>query len=234
MSDTAEASTPLVTDAPETATSGIVSIPITKVKGATVDIDFNSLPDDVYKEMLYLGAKEYINSVKMSKIGAGLTKLEGAELTKAQDQIKAQAAANAEAMATGKDFKFHGASKSAAKVPAAVNTEAMRLARALAKDWMKQNGYKISHTPASEITAAAKAILASMPDLYTTAEANLKARAETPIKGIDISKLVKPDPTLVAKAEASKTAKKKSAPLSAKQAGMVAPKQKPPAQPTAH
>ncbi len=224
-----------VADAPDTAPSGVVSIPITKVKGEAVDIDFNALPDDVYKEMLYLGAKEYINSVKMSKIGAGLTKLEGAELSKAQAQVVAQAKANAEAMATGKDFKFHGASKSDTKVSGAVNTEAMRLAKNLVKDAMKKAGLKISHTPASEITAAAKEVLRSMPELIKTAEANLAARAETPIKGIDITKLVKADPELVAKAEKAKAAKKKSAPLSAKQAGLVAPKAKPkPAGATAH
>lgn len=225
--DVAEASAPVVTDAPATAASGVVSIPITKVKGASVDIDFNSLPDDVYKEMLFLGAKEYINSVKMSKIGAGLTKLEGAELDKAKAAVVTQAKANAEAMATGKDFKFHGASKSDAKVSGAVNTEAMRLAKNLVKDAMKKAGLKISHTPASEITAAAKQVLASMPDLYKTAEANLAARAATPIKGIDIKALIKEDPALVAKAEAAKAAKKKGAPLSAKQAGLVAPKAKP-------
>lgn len=213
--------------------ANIQSIPITKVKGSSVDVDFDSLPIEVYKEMLYLGAKEYINSVKMSKIGAGLTKLEGTELKKAQDAVVAQAQANAEAMATGKDFKFHGA-KTETKVSGAVNTEAMRLARNIVKDWMKSNGQKISHTPASEITAAAKVVLSKMPDLYVTAESNLKARAQTPIKGLDLSSIVKADPALVAKAEKAKAAKKKpGATLSAKQAGMVAPKQKP-SQATAH
>jgi hypothetical protein len=227
----------VVTDSPDTAVvANIQSIPITKVKGAALDIDFDALPIEVYKEMLYLGAKEYINSVKMSKIGAGLTKLEGAELEKAKTAVVTQAKANAEAMATGKDFKFHGASKSDAKVSGAVQTEAMRLAKNLVKDAMKKAGLKISHTPASEITAAAKVVLTQMPDLYKTAEANLAQRAETPIKGIDIKALVKADPELVAKAEASKAAKKKGAPLSAKQSGMVAPRQKPKggAQVTAH
>lgn len=213
--------------------ANIQSIPITKVKGQAVDVDFDALPIEVYKEMLYLGAKEYINSVKMSKIGAGLTKLSGTELTKAHDAIIAQAKANAEAMETGKDFKFHGA-KSETKVSGAVQTEAMRLARNLVKDAMKKAGMKISHTPASEITAAAKQVLTNMPDLYKTAEANLKARAETPVKGIDITKLVKADPELVKKADAAKAAKKRTAPLSVKQAGMVAPKQKPQPTATAH
>jgi hypothetical protein len=219
-------------EASASTVANIQQIPVTKVKGATVDVDFDALPIEVYKEMLYLGAKEYINSVKMSKIGAGLTKLEGAELEKAQAAVVAQAKANAEAMHTGKDFKFHGSTKSSTKVSGAVNTEAMRLARNLVKDWMKSNGQKISHTPASEITAAAKVILQQMPDLYATAEANLKARAATPVKGIDLSSIIKADPKLVAKAEEAKAAKKKDKPLSAKQAGMVAPKKKPEAQPT--
>lgn len=228
MTDVSEASEVVEAPAPALAhAANIQSIPITKVKGATVEIDFDTIPDAVYKEMLYLGAKEYINSVKMSKIGAGITKLEGTELEKAKAAVVAQANANAEALHTGKDFKFHGAVKSE-KVSGAVQTEAMRFARNLVKDAMKSKGMKISHTPASEITAAAKVVLNNMPDLYITAEANLKARAETPIKGIDISELVKADPALVAKAEAKTAEKKKpGATLSAKQAGMVAPKKKP-------
>jgi hypothetical protein len=213
--------------------ANVVDVPITKVKGESVSVNFDELPLEVYKEMLFLGAKEYINKVGMSKIGAGLTKLEGTELDKAQKAVVAQAQKNADAMLpseTGgvkKDFKFSGTAKSATKVSGAVNTEAMRLAKNIVKDLMKKAGLKISHTPASEITSAAKEVLKSMPDLYKTAEANLEARAKTPtIAGLDIKSLVHADPALVAKADAAKAAKKKG-PLSSKQAGMVAPKKKP-------
>lgn len=217
--------------------ANIQAIPLTKIKGESVEVNFDELPIEVYKEMLFLGAKEYINSVGMSKIGAGLTKLNDAEKAKAHEAIKAQAAKNVEAMTTGSGFKFHGAKASGEKVPAAVNLEAMRIARNLVKDWMKSTGRKIAHTPASEITAGAKAILAADPSIYKTAEAALKARAETPIKGIDLSSIVKADPKMVEKAEAKKASKKKEGtPLSAKQAGLVAPRQKPskPSGATAH
>src|SRR5258708_7757401 len=123
--------------------ANVQSIPLTKVKvdgvHATVEINFDEIPMSVYKEMLFLGAKEYINSVGMSKIGAGLTKLSGASLEKAHNDIKAQAAKNAEAITTGEGFKFHGAKAGASadgsKVTREVNTEAMRLAKALVKYW---------------------------------------------------------------------------------------------------
>jgi len=209
----------------EVSTSTITEIPVTKVKGLFFGIDFNSIPNDVFKEILYLGAKEYINSVGMSKM-TGLTKLEGAELAKAQEAVKAQAEKNVEAISTGEGFKFHG-TKAETKVSGAIQTEAVRLAKNIVKDWMKANGKKISHTPASEITAAAKLMLGSMPNLYKTAEANLAARAATPIKGIDLSSLIKASPELVKKAEVAKAKKKATGTISAKQAGMVAPKKKP-------
>ena len=214
-------------DAPIVA--NIQAIPIVKVNGATVDVDFDALPIEIYKEMLFLGAKEYINKVGMSKIGAGLTKLEGAELDKAHKAINDQAQKNVDAMTTGNGFKFHGA-KSETKVSGAVQTEAMRLAKNMVKDWMKANGHKISHTPASEITAGSKVVLANDPSIYKTAEANLEARLKAPVKGIDLAKIIKADPELVKKAEAAKASKKKGkgeGQLSAKQAGLVAPRSKP-------
>lgn len=232
-----------VSEATDTADSGpvvanIQKIRIIKVKGETVDVDFDALPIEVYKEMLRLGAETYINKVGMSKVGAGLTKLEGNDLDKAQKAVVAQAQKNVDDMMKG-DIKLPGG-KSDKKVPAAVNTEAMRLARNIVKDLIKKDGKKISHYPASEITAGAKVVLANDPSIYEQAEANLKARAETPTpKGIDIGKLLKVDPELVAKAEEAKAKKRKSpkgeGQLSAKQAGMVAPRQKPkPSQATAH
>lgn len=236
MTDVGDTST-AVADAPADATvvANTYACPITKVKGETIEVNFDELPIEIYREMLRLGAKEYVNKVGMSKIGAGLTKLEGTELKKAQDAVVAQAKKNVEAMTTGNGFKYSGESKSATKVSGAVNTEAMRLAKNLVKDAMKKAGLKISHTPASEITAAAKVVLGNMPELITTAEANLAARAATPAKGIDIKSLIHVDPALVAKAEAAKAAKKKGGTISAKQAGIpTKSKPKSGSQATAH
>jgi hypothetical protein len=105
-------------------------------------------------------------------------------------------------------------------------TEAMRLARNLVKDAMKANKIKISHVKASEITTAAKALMDSDPSILVTAEANLKAREATPIK-INIASLIHVDAGLVAKDAAKKAKEKAEKPLSAKQAGKVAPRAKP-------
>ena len=59
----------------------------------------------------------------------------------------------------------------------------------------------------------------------TKAEENLKAREATPIK-INIASLIHVDPALVAKDEAAKAKKAAEKPLSAKQAGKVAPRAK--------
>lgn len=210
------------------ASAEVYTIPVTKAK-QSIEIAIDDVPDDVYKEALLLGLKEIVNR-GMSKIT--VAKLSGKDLESAQAAAMEAAAKNVEAIKTSK-IRFAG-KKADSKVSGAEQTEAMRLAKNLVKDAMKSAGLKISHTPASEITAAAKEVLASDPTIYATARANLESRAKTPIK-IDIKKLVKADPKLVAKAEAAKDAKKKDKPISAKQAGMVAPRQKPkPAGATAH
>ncbi len=90
---------------------------------------------------------------------------------------------------------------------------------------MKAEKIKISTVKASDITVAAKAFIEADPSIITTAEANLAARAETPVK-INIKSLIQADPTLVAKAEAKAAAAKAEKPLSKTQAGKVAPRAK--------
>jgi hypothetical protein len=136
--------------------------------------------------------------------------------------ILAKAQANVKDMAEGK-IKITG--KTVKKVSGAIMTEAMRLGRNLVKDAMKAAKIKISHVKASEITAAAKALIESDPSIVATAEANLNARVATPAK-INIADLIKVDPELVKKDEAKKAAEKAAKPLSAKQAGKVAPRAK--------
>ena len=70
---------------------------------------------------------------------------------------------------------------------------------------------------------AANELIASDPSYVTQAKANIEARAN--IKpAIDIKTLVAESPKLVAAAEAKKAKAKADAPLSAKQAGKVAPR----------
>jgi len=183
-----------------------------------VEVDTTQLPDPVYREALMLGLK-VLAERGMSK----LTKEAYPDEAERKAAIKAKAEANVQDMYAGK-VKLTG-QKAAKKTSGAVMTEAMRLARNLVKDAMKQNGIKISHVKASEITAAAKALIEADASIITKAEANLAAREATPIM-IDVKALIKTDPALVAKAEAAAAAKKKDKPLSAKQAGKVAPRAK--------
>jgi len=197
--------------------STIVTIALKNAAG-NVDVDTAKLPDDVYREALMQGLK-VIAERGMSK----LTKEAYPDETERKQAIHAKAEANVQDMYEGK-VKITGAAK-VKKASGAVMTEAMRLARNLVKDAMKANKIKISTVKASEITKAAKLYIESEPSIVTQAEANLKQREQTPIK-IDIASLIKADPALVAKDEAKKAEAKANKPLSAKQAGKVAPRAK--------
>jgi hypothetical protein len=205
-------------DASDAATpSTIVTIALKNAAG-NVDVDTAKLPDDVYREALMQGLK-VIAERGMSK----LTKEAYPDETERKQAINAKAVANVQDMYDGK-VKITGAAK-VKKASGAVMTEAMRLARNLVKDAMKANKIKISTVKASEITKAAKMLIDSDSSILQTAEENLKQREATPIK-IDIASLIKADPALVAKDEAKKAEAKANKPLSAKQAGKVAPRAK--------
>lgn len=207
------------TDVAEATTASPALITFALKNGAgDVSVDTSRLPDDVYREVLMQGLK-VIAERAMSKI----TKEAYPDDAERKAAIKAKAEANIEDMYAGKT-KITG-QKAAKKASGAVITEAMRLARNLVKDAMKAAKIKISHVKASEITAAAKALLESDPSILATAEANLAAREQTPVK-LDIAGLIKVDPTLVAKDEAKKAKAKAEKPLSKTQAGKVAPRAK--------
>lgn len=221
----------------DTATTGEAPAPSTIIKFALkngageVEVDTANLPDAVYREALMQGLKS-IAERAMSKI----TKEAYPDEAERKAAIAKKARENIEDMYAGKT-KITGQA-AVKKASGAVMTEAMRLARNLVKDAMKANKIKISHVKASEITAAAKALLESDASIIATAEANLKAREATPVK-INIASLIHTDPELVRKDEAKKAAKKaeKGEQLSAKQAGKVAPRakgSKPAPQATAH
>lgn len=197
--------------------STIVQIGL-KNSAGTIEVDTARLPDDVYREALMQGLK-VIAERSMSKI----TKEAYPDEDQRKAAIKAKAEANVQDMYDGK-VKITGATK-VKKASGAVMTEAMRLARNLVKDAMKANKIKISTVKASEITKAAKLLIEADASIIATAEKNLAEREATPIK-IDIAALIKADPALVAKAEAKAAEAKANKPLSAKQAGKVAPRAK--------
>ncbi len=199
------------------APSTLITVSLKNGAG-TLEIDTAKLPDDVYREVFMQGLK-VIAERGMSK----LTKEAYPDEAERKAAIKAKAEENVQDMYDGKT-KITGAVK-AKKASGAVMTEAMRIARNLVKDAMKANKIKISTVKASEITKVAKQLIDSDPSILKTAEENLKQREATPVK-LDIKSLIHVDPDLVAKEEAKKAAASKDTPLSAKQAGKVAPRAK--------
>jgi hypothetical protein len=195
------------------------------IKGKeTVPLDVNNdIDDDVYYEMLKLGAEVLINR-KMSKLTkASVNNDEG----KYKSEAMLIAAKNLEDIKAG-DIKFSG-KKSEVKVERVVKTEAMRLAKIFVKDEIKAGGGKPSHYKASQITAAAEVVLEQNPDIFETAKANLAAQ-KAPAKRIDIAGLIKPDAKLVAQDEKRKAeakAARSSGTLSKTQAGKVQGRAKP-------
>lgn len=195
----------------------ILSVPITKGK-ANIDIELDDIPLEVYQEALLQGLKVLLNrgASKITKETYPVeAELQAAAMVKAQEQV--------ELVKTSK-IKFTGG-KSKSKASGAVMTEARRLAKNIIKDEMKRAGLKISHVEPKEITAAANALLEADPSIIETAKVNLEARQATPVK-LDIKSLIKESPTLIKKAEDKKAKDKANRPLSAKQAGKVAPRAK--------
>lgn len=202
----------------------IVQVPITKAKGF-LELDTDNIPEDVYREVVLQGLKVLLNrgASKITKAAyASEDEMKAAALAKAEEQV--------ELVKTSK-IKFTGGK--AKKASGAVMTEARRIAKALVKDALKEQGYKISHIAAKDITAAANALLDSEdgPGILAEATANLEERAKKPALSINLGEIVKEDPKLVAKAEAEKEAKRKT--LSAKQAGKPKLRVKGQAQPQA-
>jgi len=226
-----------MTDAVATTEAASVILKI-KLKGGVgeVEVDASKIVDmDVYQYIFQVGLETIINKVGMSKIAAGITKVSEADKPKRTAEIVEQAQKTVQAMYDG---NLKGA-KATSKRTGAVQTEAMRLAKALVKDTLRSNGYKISAFNAKELTAFAKDVLAGNADLYKRAEENLKARAELPVKGLNVATMLgeragdealKAKPKVPPKAKAKDGAKEV---LSAAQAGKVQPRAKP-AGATAH
>lgn len=198
-------------------------------KCGTLDVDTSKIVDDeTYEKIFLIGLETAINKVGMSKIAAGLTKLSGAALEAAKAAVLKQAQENVEAIYAG---NLKGLKKTA-KATGAVQTEAMRLAKAQVKELLRANGYKIGAFSAKELTDYAKEVLAANPELLKKAEANLEERKATPVKGIDLKKMLgsmadNPEAKAKPKVPPKPKAKGEKPTLSAKQAGLVAPRAKP-------
>ncbi len=198
---------------------GVLKIPVTKAK-QTIDIDDEKLPDHVFSAALFLGLKELANRGQ-SKIT--VAKLEGEELAKAQAAAMEKAIENVAAMYDG-TVKLPG-TKASPKESRAVMDEAMRQAKAVVKDYIKNElKLKISAVAPSEITRKAKELVASDPSYIEKAKAIVEQRtkpAQVTISFADVHE----DPKLAKKVDERK-AKAKAPGLSAKQAGKAAPRAK--------
>lgn len=211
--------------------SKAIDVLISKAK-RTMAVDTTSISDDMFSEIVYRGLADILNS-GMSKIT--VAKLEGEQLEKAKAAAFEKAEENLKALLAG-EIKPKGArGKKSSKVPTEIKTEALRLAKAAITDQIKSDGGKVSHYAKSDITKWAKELLEADSSYFQMAEASLAQRKATPVK-ISLAAL-KPSEKLVAAAEAKKANSKKGNPISAKQAGMPAPRSKPSAKPsnaTAH
>lgn len=196
-------------------------------------VNFDEIDIETYKRWLIKGAQAELTSARMGKKATGVTKLEGAAKEKALAEFLEQCQENFNDAKVGKPL---GKAKGV-KVSGAVGIEAMRLAKLMVKQCIKDQGQKVGAYSAKEITEYAKKVLEANPELVKKAEENLASRAGDmkAVKGLDIFSLagekaksdeVKAKPKVPPK-------KGEKVPLSAKQAAMVAPRQKPQAH-TAH
>lgn len=206
-----------------------LSLKISKGKAGYVEIDTASITDmDTYTEALRLGLEVLVNRGMSKETKAS----HGGDEAKLAASCMKIAEANLKNILEGK-IKY-ATKKATAKdgITRDVVNEARRLAKAIVKDQLKAQGFKLAHVGAPAITAAANEYLEADPSLYDQAKKNLEERSKAIVK-IDLKSKIKVDPKLVAK-EAAKRSKGKS--LSSTQAGKVAPRAKPKGEsrPTAH
>ena len=205
----------------------------------TIEVNASQFSDEVYEAVFLAGLESIINKQGMSKLLPGITKLEGEEKAKRTQEVRDQAEKTVQAMYAG---SVKGAVKTK-KASNAVETEALRLAKNIAKDIIRANGQKINAYSAKEQTQFAKVILErNRASLIATAEKNLEERTEG-AKALQMpglkeifgakaeSEEVKAKPRVAPKRKGKDEGAK--VPLSAAQAGKVAPRQKP-QQHTAH
>jgi hypothetical protein len=203
-----------------------------------LEVDASKFSDEVYKAIFTEGLNAIVNKVGMSKIMPGITKLEGEDRVKRTAEVREVAEKTVQAMYAG---SIKGATK-AKKSSGAVETEALRLAKNMAKDVIRANGQKVGAYSAKEITAFAKVVLdRNRGSLIAAAEKNLAERAgaaeSLKMPGLEeifgakaSSEEVKAKPRVPPKRKAEGEGKT----LSAAQAGKVAPRAKPKQNPAHH
>ena len=171
---------------------------------------------------VFEGLKVILNSTGMAAIKTA--RLTGDALKAAQGEALEQAKKNLATFLAGERVSRGRAKPKAEKGDAAVEKEALRLAVIATKDWMRANGQVPSRYKESEIRKTAQGVLATDPDLYESAKANVAAQAAKKTAALDEAKRkmlsdMKPDEKKAAEAAKRKAAAAEKKQLSAAQAG---------------
>jgi hypothetical protein len=188
---------------------GYIRIPITKATTkedpSFVEVCIEDLPPDVYIEVLTQGLKTLLNR--------GMSKITGTKTDSKRKEAMEVASENLEKVYSGKVRMSKGVRSSKAGT-GAINTEAMRLARLLVKQALKDANKKVSHYAAKDITELAKEYLNSSSGdaLIEQAKATVAARDKEAKGAANIINLdsIKEDPGLVAKAGTKRGRKPKA------------------------
>lgn len=200
-------------------------VPIAKGgKDAYIDVDYDLIPTEQLTNVAINGLVTILNA-RMSKVGA-ITKLEGKALEDAKAMAMKIANENLESLMANRTKPKGKAAKS--DHPREVMTEARRIAKEMVKNKLRAANRRISHVAASDITKAANMMIESDPSIIEKAREAIAERANltnTMTSEIDVTSMVPEDPKKVAKAEKAKTDRRGQ--LSATQAGLVAPRQRP-------
>ncbi len=186
-----------------------IRVPITKATSkedpSSIEVCIEDLPPDVYVEVLLQGLKVLLNR--------GMSKITGTKTDSKRKEAMEVAADNLEKVYAGK-VRMSAGVRTKKAATREINTEAMRVARLLVKQALKDADKKVSHYAQKDITALAKEYLETEHGeaIYQAAEATVKARDEEAksLGGAINLGSIKEDAALVAKAGTKRGRKPKA------------------------
>lgn len=132
----------------------------------------DDFPPEVYAQLLRDGLQVRLNG-GMSKFK--VKDLSEEEMVGAKEAIAAKAQENWEALCEG---KIKTTRKGASKIPGAVKTRAMQIAKAIVKDLIRKEGHKVSAYKAAEIKEMAEELLGGHPEIIEQASEELAAMSK--------------------------------------------------------
>jgi hypothetical protein len=179
---------------------GVYTIPVVK-GGGVVSINITDMPDQSYRGIVASGLKIAINS-GATKITQD-TDAEGKKYYTEENKKAALELARkkVEQLMTG-DFKFGRGSTADKGLPHKLVVLATQKARDAIRQLIKDSGGKVTHYKASDITAAAKALLADEEKgkyFYDEAQAELDKQSKVNLSGFTLG--IHEDPEKVKKAK---------------------------------